>query len=65
MRQVTDTIRATARAAVVVMEPAVIEVGEVHARPINRERRDTYRSAETEHAAWLRPTFPVTTSSRR
>lgn len=58
MRQVTDTIRATVRAAVASMEPAVVEVGEFGARPFNRERRDTYRSAETQNAAWLRAYVP-------
>lgn len=58
MAQVTDTIRATVREAVGTMEPAVIEVGEVQARPFNRERRDTYRSAETQHAQWLRAYVP-------
>jgi hypothetical protein len=58
MAQVTDTIRATVREAVGAMEPAVVEVGEVEARPYNRERRDTYRSAETQHAQWLRAYVP-------
>jgi len=58
MQQVTDTIRSTVRAAVASMEPAVIEVGEVEARELNRERRDTYRSAETQQAAWLRAYVP-------
>jgi hypothetical protein len=54
MRQVTDTIRDTIRRAVREMEPATIEVGEVQARDLNNERRDTYRSAETQTASWLR-----------
>ena|GEM_PF-2078248 len=58
MAQVTETIRSTVREAVGAMEPAVIEVGEVEARPFNRERRDTYRSAETQHAQWLRAYVP-------
>lgn len=58
MRQVTDTIRATVRDAVASMEPAVVEVGEVTARGFNRERRDTYRSAETQQATWLRAYVP-------
>ncbi len=40
------------------MEPAVVEVGEVQARPYNRERRDTYRSAEEQQAGWLRAYVP-------
>ncbi len=59
MRQVTDTVRATVTEAVETMESAVIEVGELDARPFNRERRDTYRSAETQHAAWLRAYVPA------
>jgi hypothetical protein len=58
MRQVTETIRSTVRAAVRSMEPAVVEVGEVEARAFNRERRDTYRSAETQQLAWLRAYVP-------
>lgn len=58
MRQVTDTVRDTVRAAVAAMEPAVVEVGAVQARPFNRERRDTYRSAEEQQAGWLRAYVP-------
>jgi len=58
MHQVRDTIRATVRRAVAAMEPAVIEVGEVEARELNSERRDTYRSAETQNAAWFRAYVP-------
>jgi len=58
MRQVTDTIRSTVRTAVSSMRPAVIEVGEVEARELNRERRDIYRSAETQQATWLRAYVP-------
>ena len=60
MVQVTDTVRSTVRDAVAAMEPAVIEVGEVQARPYNRERRDTYRSAEEQQAGWLRAYVPGT-----
>jgi hypothetical protein len=60
MQQVTDTVRTTVRAAVDAMEPAAIEVGEVQARDLNRERRDTYRSAETQTATWLRAYVPGT-----
>jgi hypothetical protein len=58
MRQVTNAVRGTIRRAVRAMEPAVIEVGEFEARAFNRERRDTYRSAETQQAAWLRAYVP-------
>jgi hypothetical protein len=58
MQQVTDTIRSTATAAVKAMEPVSIEVGTVQARSLNHERRDTYRSAETQEAAWLRAYVP-------
>ncbi|MGH9085512.1 MAG: hypothetical protein ACRDYW_08670, partial [Acidimicrobiales bacterium] len=64
MQQVTDTIRATIRDAVGALEPAVVEVGEVGARPFNRERRDTYRSAETQDAAWLRAYVPGTSTKK-
>jgi hypothetical protein len=58
MAQVTDTIRASVRDAVAAMEPAVVEVGEVGARDFNRERRDTYRSAEEQQVGWLRAYVP-------
>ena len=54
MKQVSDRILATAKQAVLEMEPAVVEVGEVQARGQNRERRDTYRSAEEQQLSWLR-----------
>jgi hypothetical protein len=60
MEQVTDTIRTTVRQAVAAMEPVTIEVGELQARDLNNERRDTYRSAETQTAAWLRAYVPAT-----
>jgi len=58
MTQVTETIRGTIREAVASMEPAVVEVGEVQARPYNRERRDTYRSAEEQQLGWMRAYVP-------
>lgn len=58
MQQVTDTVRATVRKAVVAMEPAVLEVGEAEARGLNSERRDTYRSAEEQQLTWLRAYVP-------
>ncbi|HUR51696.1 MAG TPA: hypothetical protein VMZ11_06200 [Mycobacteriales bacterium] len=56
MAQVTDTIKATAKRAVLAMERASLEVGEVEARPFNGERRDTYRAAEEQQLSWLRAT---------
>ena len=64
MTQVTDTIRRTVRDAVEAMEPAVVEVGEVGARELNRERRDTYRSAEEQQVGWLRAYAPGDPGSR-
>ena len=58
MRQVSDTIKGTVRDAVASMRPAVLEYGERTARPFNRERRDTYRSAEEQQLAWLRAYVP-------
>jgi hypothetical protein len=54
MAQVTDTIKATARAAVLAMQPATLQAGEVEARQYNSERRDTYRAAEEQQLSWLR-----------
>lgn len=59
MTQVTETVRTSVRDAVASMEPAVVEVGEVQARRFNRERRDTYRSAEEQQAGWLRAYVPA------
>jgi hypothetical protein len=58
MKQVSDTIKATIRAAMASMRPAVLETGEHEARPFNSERRGTYRSAEEQHLAWLRAYDP-------
>jgi hypothetical protein len=58
MKQVAETIRGTVRDAVATMRPAVLEYGEETARPFNRERRDTYRSAEEEQLGWLRAYVP-------
>ncbi len=54
MRQVTTTIEDVIRASVTDTVPAVLEVGEERARAHNRERRDTYRSAEEQQVGWLR-----------
>jgi hypothetical protein len=64
MRQVTDTIKGTVRAAVASMRPAVLEHGEELARPFNNERRSTYRSAEEQQLAWLRA-YAAPPSSRK
>lgn len=58
MTQVSEAISTTVRDAVAAMRPAVLEVGEELARPFNRERRDTYRSAEEQQLAWLRAYVP-------
>lgn len=65
MEQVTDTIRASVRDAVAAMRPVVVEYGEVQARASNRERRDTYRSAEEQQLGWLRAYVPGTTGTRK
>jgi hypothetical protein len=54
MKQVTDSIKSSIRAAMGSMRPAILEIGEREARPFNSERRSTYRSAEEQHLAWLR-----------
>lgn len=54
MAQVTDAIKATAKQAVLTMQQAKLEVGEVEARAFNHERRGTYRSAEEQQLGWLR-----------
>jgi hypothetical protein len=54
MAQITDTIKATAKRAVMTMQAATLETGEVEARAYNSERRDTYRSAEESSISWLR-----------
>ena len=54
MQQVTETIKADVRRAVLAMEPAVLEIGTEDARRHNSERRSTYRSAEEPDLNWLR-----------
>ncbi len=54
MAQVTDSIKATARRAVLSMEQATLETGAEDARAFNSERRDTYRAAEEQQISWLR-----------
>lgn len=65
MKQVADSIKGTVRDAVASMRPAVLEYGEHQARPFNRERRDTYRSAEEQQLAWLRAYVPAETTTTR
>ncbi|MBS3941145.1 MAG: hypothetical protein KG028_09305 [Actinobacteria bacterium] len=54
LRQVSSSIEAAIHQAVADARPAVLEVGEVCAREFNRERRNTYRSAEDPGLTWLR-----------
>ena len=54
MAQITDEIKATAKQALMTMEPATLETGEIEARAFNTERRDTYRAAEEQQLSWLR-----------
>ncbi len=65
MRQVTETIRDSVRSAVAAMEPSVLEYGEVSARDFNRERRDTYRSAEEQQVGWLRAYVPGSAGTKK
>lgn len=58
MTQVEEAIRSTITEAVDTMEPAILEIGEEEARPHNKERRDTYRSAEEQQVTWLRAFVP-------
>lgn len=51
--QLTQATIAAAHQAVALMEPASIEVGEVHLRDRNGERRDTYWSTADTGATWL------------
>src|SRR3954469_10175344 len=55
MAQITETIKATAKQALLSMQPATLETGEVEARAFNGERRDTYRAAEEQQLSWLLP----------
>ena len=52
--QVTEAIRTSIRSSVKKMKPATLEAGEVIARQFNGERRDTYRSAESDTFGWFR-----------
>ena len=52
--QVTEAIRTSIRTSVKRLKPATLEAGEVVARQFNGERRDTYRSAESDTLGWFR-----------
>ena len=52
--QVTEAIRTSIRSSVKKMKPATLEAGDVLARQFNAERRDTYRSAESDTLGWFR-----------
>ncbi|MGB8651637.1 MAG: hypothetical protein WCD35_13370, partial [Mycobacteriales bacterium] len=54
MAQVTDTIKTVAKQAVMNLQEATLETGEIEARAFNSERRDTYRAAEEQQLTWLR-----------
>lgn len=54
LAQITDEIKATAKQALLSMQPATLETGEIEARAFNSERRDTYRAAEEQQLSWLR-----------
>jgi hypothetical protein len=54
MAQITDAIKSTAKQAVMTMEAATLETGEVEARGHNSERRQTYRAAEEAAMSWVR-----------
>jgi hypothetical protein len=54
MTQIEESLEESIRTAVSGMQPATLEVGEVLARAHNRERRNTYRSAEEPAVSWFR-----------
>ncbi len=54
MKQVTEALRTSVRRSVARMKPATLEAGDVLARAQNGERRDTYRSAESDTLSWFR-----------
>lgn len=51
--QLRDAAVASAKQAVANLQPATIDVGEVHLRNRNNERRDTYYSTADTGATWL------------
>jgi hypothetical protein len=56
MEQAAEAMRRSVRDAFHGMAPAIVEGGEVLAREHNRERRNTYRSAEEAGLSWFRAT---------
>ena len=58
MEQVGDAIRESVKTAWAARQPAILETGEQIARGYNRERRDTYRSAEEQQLTWMRAVAP-------
>ena len=60
MAQVTDTIKQVAKQAVLSLQDATLQAGEVQAMEYNSERRDTYRAAEEQQLSWLRATSAAT-----
>ena len=52
--QVTEALRTSVRDAVKKMRPATLEGGDILTRQFNGERRDTYRSAESDTLGWFR-----------
>lgn len=54
MTQVTNAMKEAARQALATAVPGVIIAEETPARPFNRERRDTYYSAEDHTVSWIR-----------
>lgn len=63
MQQATDSIEESIRRAVDTMQPARLEVGEVNARELNHERRDTYHAPEEQQLGWLRAYVPGETTT--
>lgn len=56
--QIRDSAIAGAKQAVANLEPAELDVGEVHIRNRNNERRDTYYSTADTGATWLQAKTP-------
>jgi hypothetical protein len=54
MQQATYSLKASVRASLDSMQPAILEAGESILRARNGERRDFYRSAEDDTFSWFR-----------
>lgn len=63
MEQVTDALRDSVRGAVDGLRPAKLEAGEILVRGLNKERRDTYYSAEEAGLSWFRAYDPQTSEA--